>query len=205
MGLKTLDQLMIDNGSDKATEHTRTHAKPHGYSVVMEQYFEPLRDKPIKFLEVGVGGGESIRAWIQYFRTAQIFGIDFVKDTNIFNSPGKPYSNYTFSHGDQTDRTMWACFRANCGSDWDVILDDGGHFADQMIISFEEMWPHVKSGGLYIIEDLGVACTPGTVFVPSGWPNHMDWIKDRMIELNTGQNNIESINLTKELAVFRKK
>lgn len=205
MGLKTLDELLIEYGSDKATEHTRTYAKPHGYSVVMEKYFAPLRDKCISFLEIGVGGGESIRAWLDYFSKAEIVGIDFVKDTNVFNVPGKPYARYTFSHGDQVDRTGWKCFVANHGSGWDVVLDDGGHFNDQIIITFEEMWPHVKSGGLYLIEDLGVGSTPGTVFVKPGFPNHMDWIRDRMVELNNGQNDIESINLTKELAIFRKK
>src|SRR6516225_1237582 len=86
---KSLDELLIIHGSDKATEHTRTYAKPHGYSVVMEKYFAPLRDKPIKFLEIGIGGGESARAWLDYFENAQIYGVDFVKDTNIFNQPGR--------------------------------------------------------------------------------------------------------------------
>lgn len=203
---KTLDQLMIEHGSDKATEHTRTYAKPHGYTVEMAKVFDPIRDQPLKFCEIGVGGGESIRAWLDYFPNAQIYGIDFVSDTNIFNrTEGKPYARYTFSHGDQTDRTMWACFRANCGVDWDVILDDGGHFNDQTIISFEEMWPHVKSGGLYIIEDLGVASSPGTIFVRNGFPNHMDWLRDRMHAMNRGEENIASLNFTKELAIFRKK
>ena len=205
MGLKTLDELLIIHGSDKATEHTRTYAKPHGYSVVMEKYFAPLRDKPIKFLEVGIGGGESARAWLDYFENAEIYGVDFVQNTNIFNQPGKPYKRYTFSHGDQTDRTMWKCFLANHGKDWDVIVDDGSHRNDGIITTFEEMWPNLKSGGYYMIEDLGAGCTPGTVFVVGGFPTHMDWIRDRMTEMNLGTNDIESIHLTKELAVFKKR
>lgn len=202
--LKSLDEIAISFDTDQATVHTKSY-NPHGYTVHMEPLFAPMRDKPIKLLEIGTGGGESIRTWLEYFSEAQIFSVDLVKDTNIFNSSGKPYPRYTFSHGDQTDRTMWKCFLSNCGSDWDVILDDGGHCNDQIITSFEELWPYVKSGGLYIVEDLGVGSTPGTVFVKPGFPNHMDWIRDRMVELNSGQNDIESINLTKELAVFRKK
>lgn len=199
-----LDTIMIRHGSDKATEHTRTYAKPHGYTVHMAKYFEPIRHSPIKFLEVGIGGGESVRAWLDYFENGQIYGIDFVRDTNIFNMPGKPYSRYTFSHGDQTDKTMWACFIANHGGDWDVVLDDGGHFNDQTIITFEAMWPQVKKGGLYIIEDLGVASSPGSVFLRPSHPNHMDWIRDRMHEMNNGANDIAELHFTKELAIFRK-
>lgn len=185
---------MIEHGSDKATVHTRTYAKPHGYTVEMAKVFDPIREQPIKFCEIGVGGGESIRAWLDYFPNAQIYGIDNVKDTNILNTPGKPYKRYTFSHGDQTDRTMWACFRANCGVDWDVILDDGSHTNEGTIIAFEEMWPHVKSGGMYIIEDLATASTAGTVFVKNGWPNQMDWLKDKMHKMNLGESDIESLS-----------
>jgi len=36
----------------------------------------------------------------------------------------------------------------------DICLDDGGHFADEQQISFRCLWPIIKTGGLYIIEDL---------------------------------------------------
>lgn len=203
--MKSLDELMIANGSDKATEHTRTYAKPHGYTLEMAKYFDPIREQPIKFLEIGIGGGESVRAWLDYFPNARIFGVDYVQDTNIFNSPGKPYSRYTFSHGDQTDRTMWRCFLANHGDDWDVVLDDGGHYNDQTIITFEEMWPFVKSGGLYLIEDLATASSPGSVFLKGGWPNQMDWIRDHMHKMNLGESDISELHFTKELLVLRKR
>jgi FAD/FMN-containing dehydrogenase len=36
----------------------------------------------------------------------------------------------------------------------DIVLDDGGHLAHQQIASFEEIFPHVKPGGVYICEDV---------------------------------------------------
>jgi cephalosporin hydroxylase len=35
----------------------------------------------------------------------------------------------------------------------DVILDDGSHKWSHQIISFETLWPHVSTGGVYIVED----------------------------------------------------
>ena len=40
------------------------------------------------------------------------------------------------------------------GGNFDIIIDDGGHSMPQQIISFLTLFPHVKSQGLYVIEDL---------------------------------------------------
>ena len=38
--------------------------------------------------------------------------------------------------------------------DFDFIIDDGGHKNPQILASFNTLWPTVKPGGLYFIEDL---------------------------------------------------
>jgi hypothetical protein len=42
------------------------------------------------------------------------------------------------------------------GSDIDIIIDDGGHRNDQIYKTFMTLWPHLKPGGYYFIEDLQV-------------------------------------------------
>jgi hypothetical protein len=37
---------------------------------------------------------------------------------------------------------------------FDIIIDDGGHTMKQQITSFIYLFPKVRSGGLYVIEDL---------------------------------------------------
>ncbi len=44
----------------------------------------------------------------------------------------------------------------------DIILDDGSHVSDHQKISFETLWPLLKVGGLYVIEDLHTAYFPGS-------------------------------------------
>ena len=37
---------------------------------------------------------------------------------------------------------------------WDFIVDDGGHRAHNIKISYETLWSHVSPGGIYAIEDV---------------------------------------------------
>ena len=37
---------------------------------------------------------------------------------------------------------------------FDIVIDDGGHFMDDIISSFKTLLPHVRAGGTYIVEDL---------------------------------------------------
>jgi len=200
--LLTLDEIAIKHGTDKATYHP---GRAHCYTPYYEKFFEPIRELPLKFLEIGVGGGESMRTWLEYFPNANIFGIDIVSKTNPWNTVHMaPDPRYKFVCGSQSDPTFWKCFAVDYGVDWDVIVDDGGHQSDQIIISFEGMWPHVKSGGLYCIEDLGVAYGEGSVFIPKGWPNHMAFIMDRLNDINLFSNDLESLHFSNELAIMRK-
>ena len=37
---------------------------------------------------------------------------------------------------------------------FDIILDDGSHIVEHMILSFNTLFKYVKPGGFYIIEDI---------------------------------------------------
>lgn len=158
--MKTLDEIAIHYQTDKASQFSRTYAKPHDYCRHLERFFEPMRDKPIKLVEIGVGSGESIRTWLEYFRNefAQVFGVDLNANTNEWNTPtSKPDPRYTFVHGDQSSKVFWASFIKMRGADWDVIDDDGSHLSSHITTTFYALWPHMKSGGVYIMEDLASA------------------------------------------------
>lgn len=204
---QTLDEIAIACGADKASKHP---VKGHDYAVHYEQNFGFLRQNQIKLLEVGVGGGESIRTWLEYFEQAHIYGCDIVANTNPFNThypagTKNPNPRYDFLQGDQASVTHWACYLAFSGRDFDIIIDDGGHFSGQIITTFNCLWPALSPGGFYCIEDLAAGSTPGTVFLTPGFPSHMDWLKGLIEKMNLGESDIAEIHLYKELAIIQKK
>jgi len=56
-------------------------------------------------------------------------------------------------YGSQDDVSVLKNVSSNQGT-FDVIIDDGGHTMNQQITSFNNLLPKVKSGGIYVIEDL---------------------------------------------------
>jgi len=54
--------------------------------------------------------------------------------------------------GDQANRDFLELLIQKHGP-WDIILDDGGHTDNQIITSFEALFPHLNNGGIYLIED----------------------------------------------------
>lgn len=193
--MKTLDEIGIAHGTDKASQFSRTYAKPHNYLVHLERFVEPMRYNPIKILEIGVGGGESIRTWLEYFEQAKVYGVDIVSNTNDWNTPGKYIpdvgSRYTFACGNQGDVNFWKKFTEVTGGRWDLVIDDGSHNCADMQCSFTCLWEHVKSGGIYQIEDLSLSTD--------------SWIQSLAGATRSGVANVDSIYFARELAILRKK
>ncbi len=153
----SLDELGQYFQTDRASVFTRTYAKPHGYCQHYDKLFSVLRDKQIKLLEVGVGGGEGVKMWLRYGVQWRVSGVDIVHDTNPWDTPGKNGDRYTFVQGDQTDPEFWKRFIETHKGDWDVIVDDGLHSNIAVITTFNALWQHVKPGGFFAVEDLNVA------------------------------------------------
>jgi hypothetical protein len=127
----------------------------HRYTDVYEYFFFPVKNQVKKVFEIGVFRGASMKMFQDYFPNAQIYGID-IYDVSSLNSD----RIHTFK-ADQSKRDqLQKCITA-FGGDFDVIVDDGGHAMDQQQISFGFLFPYVKSGGYYIIEDLHTSLLEG--------------------------------------------
>jgi 23S rRNA U2552 (ribose-2'-O)-methylase RlmE/FtsJ len=120
----------------------------HGFVEPYEYFFLPFKNSPIKFFEIGIAKGGSLKMWRDYFPNAMVYAID-INDCSQFESERVK----TFI-ADQSDRSKLQTFIDKYGSDFDIILDDGGHSMDQQQISFGFLFKHVKPGGYYVIEDV---------------------------------------------------
>ena len=124
-----------------------------GFAALYGRRLAQSRRRIRTVLEIGIGGAEkpnagggSLRMWKRYLPHAQIYGIDIHKK-NI-NEP-----RITIFQGSQSDREFLEQVAARIGP-VDLLIDDGSHIGDHIHVSFDTLFPKVRPGGLYVIEDL---------------------------------------------------
>lgn len=140
----TLDELGQIFDTDKASDR-------HNYLRTYDRLLRHLRDEDITFLEVGWWKGASMRMWAEYLSKATIAGVDI--------EPKEPIDGVNFHQGDQTDGAFLDELSRAYGG-WDVIVDDASHLSPHTGITLQLLWPHLKPGGIYIVEDLHVSYHP---------------------------------------------
>lgn len=120
------------------------------YLTVYEELFSGLRDKPLRILEVGVQNGGSLQIWRKYFPNAQVIvGCDF--DVRVARL--EPGEKIHIVIGDITAASTVEKIRA-ISPEFDIVIDDGSHRSEHIIAAFEQLFPLVAPGGLFIAEDL---------------------------------------------------
>ncbi len=130
-GIGDLERLAKLHGTDKFE---------HGYCPAYENHFRHLRHEPITLLEIGVWKGASLHMWHDFFPEATIIGIDIAPLATV-NS-----DRVTTVTGDVKEYEPEEHF--------DIVIDDGSHDGADMVAALNRLWPFVKLGGWYVIEDL---------------------------------------------------
>jgi cephalosporin hydroxylase len=119
------------------------------YFDIYHRHFAPYRKKPITIVEFGVYHGGSLQMWKHYFgKKARIYGIDINESCRNLEE-----KQVTIRIGDQANRKFLRELRKEIGP-IDILIEDGGHTMEQQKVTFEEMFPAVKDGGIYLVEDL---------------------------------------------------
>ena len=136
-----LDKLGKKYGSDKSSSG-------HDYLKTYDRLFVPWRHKEITLLEIGVFNGASITCWEEYFSKAKIVGVDIDPKTKSFERGRVKIENI-----DQSNVEDLARIALEYGP-FDIIIDDGSHYWNHQITSLIYLFPFLKSGGFYVIEDL---------------------------------------------------
>jgi MycE methyltransferase N-terminal/Methyltransferase domain len=131
------------------------------YARHYDTHLARYRGEPVRMLEIGIGGyddpgsgGASLRMWQRYFRRGLVYGLD-IADKSSVRGP-----RIRTIRGDQGDPAFLAELGSRLGP-FDIIIDDGSHENEHVRTSFEALLPHVRDGGLYIVEDLQTAYWPG--------------------------------------------
>jgi len=133
-------------------------------------------DPPSHVLEIGIFKGGSVVLFSELWRPERLVAID------IATEPNRALAEYIRCYEladsvkpifgiDQADAaTMMSLISSEFGgAPLDMVVDDGCHFLEETRITFETVFPFLRPGGIYVIEDWSWAHTPG-VFQENGGP-----------------------------------
>jgi len=154
-----LADLFNKYGSDKSI---------NGYAPLYRTLFEDMRSKHIDFMEIGIGTmipgasssmvgyalpgyapGGSLRAWRDYFDNGRVYGVDIAPDTQFSEERITTYLCNSTDIGE-----VDSLIQKNDVPQMDVILDDGCHASESQIATLKNLWPLLRAGGIYVIEDI---------------------------------------------------
>lgn len=144
--MQSLNNIAKFHGTDKSSEI-------HNYCEKYEKYFPFDRLEPLKILEIGVYDGKSLLTWKDYFPNSTVIGLDINEDCFQYE---EKFKNIWIEIGSQNDVDFLNEIVRKWGP-FDMILDDGSHMNNDIILTFENLINSVKTGGIYVVED--TACS----------------------------------------------
>src|SRR5690606_6533248 len=115
------------------------------YLEVYDKLFAPLRDKPIRLLEIGVQNGGSLEIWRKYFPRAEIVvGCDINPDCrNLSFDDKKIVLIVGDANSQETEHEMVAC-----SAEYDIVIDDGSHKSSDIVRSLARYFGSLANGGI---------------------------------------------------------
>lgn len=142
--MKKLTEIGNKHTTDKGTQHYEAH----GYTEIYNDFISD-KDK-LTLLEIGVWHGDSVRMWNEYNKNINLHVIDIDPKVSNYMTNGE---KMTLHIGNQSDHTFLRSV-LNKIDVLDVVIDDGSHYFNDIMNSFNTIFPKLKSGGIYFIEDL---------------------------------------------------
>jgi cephalosporin hydroxylase len=217
----------LEKSSDKWESYFEIyddHVSNSLYRLIDKQ----AQPRKFTFVEVGVQKGGSLEMWGKFFQDEQSCSqnSDMAFDIEIIGIDVDPecanlkYSmpNIQVIIGDQGDPSFWDKFLRD-HSKIDIFIDDGGHFMEQQITTFERVFPSLSIGGVYICEDCHTSYMP---YNGGGYKNpksfieyakeyidvvNSEWIMDNDKELNVKKffgRDLTSVHFYDSMVVFEK-
>lgn len=146
-------------GTDKVTTHHYQH--------IYQRFLGPLSHddaQPFLMIEIGFAGGASARAFREFLPRGELHEIevacvrpktphynDWIYDAPLFSIMRREGRLHC---GSGASRDFVLTLLQKLGRAPDVVIDDGGHSAEEMIGSFNLLFPRLAPCGLFFMEDL---------------------------------------------------
>jgi hypothetical protein len=195
-------------GRHDTTKGRRRAAKGRWPSLaeVYDAHLSGLRETATTVLEIGVEYGGSVQMWAEYFPAARIWGVDIDRGTAKLAT-----DRISIRIGDQSDRSFLESLIAETGP-LDLVVDDGSHRFEDQRETLLFLWPHLRPGGVYIVEDIhtsyratygGDRLKPGTF---------VEFLKGVLDDIHVKEHHgpvslpdVESVHVAFQTAILRKR
>lgn len=149
---KNLEELFLFYGTDKADTWQNNKNLGHGYSKFYEKYFDSIRSKELKILEIGSFAGASAASFKKYFFNSEIYCLDINISNFKFSSKKISVHGLDVSNQKKVNKFLKKIGAKNKNF-FDIIIDDGSHKLSDILISLNTFIQNLNSNGVYIIED----------------------------------------------------
>lgn len=160
-----LTRLADEFGSDKGN-----NLSSHGYTRIYSRLFERMRQREIILLEMGLLRADmdgrrltnaaegrtgasgtlapSLEMWRAFFPKARLYGFDIDDFSDVF------IERCTIVRGDMSSAVDLGQLVQIIGKPIDIVIDDASHVSHHQQIALGHLFPYVRPGGMYIMEDL---------------------------------------------------
>ena len=136
----------------------------HSYEMMYGLFLMPLRvlRNQAKVFEIGLGctmkkgAGLSARLWRSALPEAELWEAEVDPVCLHHHEKTLRHQRIRTVVGDQSNVTTLRRWLAETGGAFNAIIDDGSHENRDILTTFSVLWPSVKPGGVYFIEDLQV-------------------------------------------------
>lgn len=125
---------------------TDKHYQHNYFSQVYQDVLSPIKNDVKTLLEIGILDGNSLKVFKRFFKNAKVYGVDLRSDTID--------GDIEVIKCDQSNEEDLNLLVERFSDGIDVILDDGSHKMYDQQITMAIMFNALKSGGIFIMEDL---------------------------------------------------
>lgn len=145
----------------------------HAYGDYYDNLFEPIKNKELNILEIGIYNGGSVRLFHDYLTKSHIYGVDIADYWNGGNLQEYPRLNRFFGNAYNIEYLLKIL-----PMKFDVIIDDGPHTVDSQIYFVENMISLLKPNGILVLEDVvGTTIPKITSHIKNNYMVH-NWINN---------------------------
>jgi len=136
MGIIKQTLIKYKETTDKHDDHTYGEA----YDLL---FANRLMDEN-NILEIGIYNGGSIQTWLECFPNSHVYGVDITLENLKHN----------FDDCERCTIIESDIKKVELEKDFDIIIDDGSHYLEDVSKTFDLFYPKLKVGGIYVIEDV---------------------------------------------------